>query len=114
MPFQLSNKPTFKYKVKVKQARDAGKLEEFEFTAEYKRLDQAAIKDVLALTSEQIFRKITEELWVGWVVGEIKALDGSNLEPSAEGRAAMLLEPGVPQALMNGWMDAVFFGPAKN
>src|SRR4051812_44388566 len=97
--FQLSNKPTFKFKVKVKQARDSGKLEEFEFSAEYKRLEQPGIKEVLALPADQVFKKVTEEIWIGWTVGDIKMPDGTNLEPSADGRAALLAEPGVPQAI---------------
>lgn len=120
--FQLSKAATFKYKIKIKQARDKGTIEEFEFTAEYRRLEQPAIKAVLELPAEKIFTKVIgggeipadQALWVGWVVGEIKTPDGSNLEPSADGRQALLLEPGAPQAIVNGWLEAVFYGPAKN
>jgi hypothetical protein len=112
--FQLLNAKTFRYKVKVKQARDTGGLQEFEFTAEYRRLLQPEIKAVLELGTTEVFRKVVDELWTGWVAGDIKQPDGSNLDPSTEGRAALMLEPGVPQAIVNGWLEAVFYGPAKN
>jgi hypothetical protein len=115
--FVLSKKETFRYLVKVRQARDSGKLEEFEFTAEFRRLDQAKVRELLAKGLAD--RKLLDEVWVGWSgVKTLVSRDGVEVEEempvTPTNREALLLEPGVEIALARAWLDAVVIGPAKN
>jgi hypothetical protein len=119
MAFVLSKKPTFKYAVKVKQARDSGKLEVFEFQREFKRLEQPRIRELAVKPPPD--RALLDEVWVGWA--GVKALvkqgeDGPEVEQdlpvTPENRELLLREPGVEAALVNAWLDAAIYGPAKN
>jgi hypothetical protein len=67
MAFVLSKAETFKYAVKVKQAAQSGRLETFEFLAEFKRRKEPEIKEIMRAGDA----KVIEE-WVGW--SGIKAL----------------------------------------
>jgi hypothetical protein len=73
----------------VKQARDTGKLQEFEFTAEFKpaRCSRRS-RPCSSSARPRSFKKVVDELWTGWVAGDIKQPDGSNLDPSRRSRRA--------------------------
>ena len=117
MPFVLSKKPTFRYAVRVKQARESGRLEIFEFMGEFKRLDQPAIREQMKTLKSD--RDLLDAVWVGW--SGVKCLverDGVQVEEdmpvTPQNREALLAEPGVEAALVNAWMEAAVLGPAKN
>ncbi len=117
MPFVLSKKKSFKYAVRVKQARESGRLEVFEFLGEFKRLDQPAIRALV--TAGKKDSEILEEVWLGW--SGIKApVEREGVEVEEElpvtpaNRAMLLAEPGVEAALVHAWMEAAVLGPTKN
>jgi hypothetical protein len=117
MPFVLSNKPSFKYTVKVKRPGDGGALEEFEFLGEYKRLPQPEIDELIKRPPADAV--LVERVFLGWsgvkTMVKVEGLDvEQDLQVTPDNRVALLAEPGARAAIVRAYLDAVLFGPAKN
>ena len=112
MPFVLSNKPTYRFKVVVKRPNDeSGGWDAFEFLGEFKRLAQTEID---ALFKEKLPEDLPllERVWIGW--SGVKTAEGTELEVNASNRTLLLAEPGVRTALLRAWLESAVTGPAKN
>ncbi len=117
MALVLSTKPTFKYKVKVKQPGEAGDLVILEFLGEFNRLPQPEI-DAL-MQKQQQDAELVDRVFVGWsgVKTMVKQDDKDveqDLAVTDDNRKALLAEPGVRSAIVRAFLDAMVFGPAKN
>ena len=122
--FVLSKKSTFHYLVKVRQPRESGKIEEFEFQGVFNRLPQDEIRKLMEAPPPD--RERLDKVWVGWVKGPtgIKTMakngDGPeeiqvDLEDTEANRLLLLdKEPGFEAGVVKAWMEAAVFGPAKN
>jgi hypothetical protein len=118
MPFVLAKKEQFKYAVRVKQPDDKGGLGIFEFTGVFKWLSQTEIQELLARGVPRD-RSLLNKVWIGWEGVKTKVKRESveveeDLPVTETNREALLAEQGVEAALINAWLDAVVFGPAKN
>ncbi len=111
MPFVLSDKSTFKFKVTVRRPSEAGGWEAFEFLGEFKRLPQPEIDALFSgeLPGDQA---LLERVFVGW--SGVKTPEGATLEVNDVNRTALLAEPGVRAALVKAWIEVAVTGPAKN
>jgi hypothetical protein len=117
MALVLSTRPTFKYKVKVKQPNDKGDLVAIEFLGEFTRLQQPEVDELLK--SPPGDQGIIDRVFVAWSgVKTIVKVEDKDVEQDLivtdDNRAALLAEPGVRAAIVRAYLDAVLFGPAKN
>jgi hypothetical protein len=112
MPFALSNKPTFNFRVVFRRPDEAGKWQAYDFRAVFKRLDAARVKELH--TAPPSDSDLLDEVWNGWVPADIKDTEGNNLEVTDVNRSALLAEPGMSAAIVQAWIEAVITGPVKN
>ena len=114
MPFTLTSKPTYRFKVTIRRpAGDgSGGWDSFEFLAEFRHLPQPDIDALFASPPEGGDRGVLDRVLVGW--SGVKQPDGTDLPADDVGRTALLAEPGVQRALVAAWIESVARGPAKN
>lgn len=82
------------------------------FTATLKLLPWARIDEIQADLAEGKLTaaQFAADILVGWPEGEVKHRDGKPRAPTAENRALLLAQPGVPQALILAFWRG--YGPA--
>lgn len=112
MPFKLSDKPTFRFRVEVKRPDEStGRWAAFDFVGEFRTRSrpeiEAMIKQGLGSDAELL---ATE--FVGWA--GVADADGKPLEVNDVNRTALLAAPGVQNAIVKAWLEASITGPAKN
>lgn len=126
MAFVLSNKTTFKFKVKVRRPGngETGDFEAFDFVGEFKRLPQAEV-DKLMRNPPVDTRLVADDVeadgnvFLGWSgVKHVVNVDGKDVEQellvTPTNRLALLAEAGVRTAIVLAYRDAVLLGPLKN
>lgn len=116
MPFVLSDKKTYRFKVTVHRPNDeTGKWDAFEFLAEFRRRSQPELKAMFlkrGLYEKGDRAEVVAGEFAGW--SDIKQPDGSNLEVNDANRTLLLAEPHVEKAIYDAWFESALTGPAKN
>lgn len=112
MPFVLSSKPSYWFKVTVKRPNDEkGNWDSFDFMGEFKRRSAPEIQEMVKKGLPADAELLGTE-FIGW--RDIKQPDGSVLEVNDSNRTALLAEPFVESAIVRAWLESAVMGPAKN
>lgn len=114
MPFVLSQKQSYTWPVKYRAPRGDGKTDEFEFTAEFRRVSQSRFVEML----QQIEAKnltdndLIDEVLIDW--NGIKGTDGQDFTYNDTNKQILLDLLGMPAAIVGAFFDSLRGAPRKN
>ena len=113
MAFVLDQSGTYSWPVTVEFPVDGGRFQKQTFDAEFKRLEQPRIKEVmLQINGDEIGdRELCEEVLVGW--SGIKDSKGDDVPFSMATRQMLLDIALVAGAVVRAWFDSLGKGKFK-
>lgn len=114
--FKIASKPTFKWPVKFKVIGDNGKYESVSFTAEFNRLNQTEIQDLLDKLKDESADyndvKLCREVMVGFE--GVQDEDGQTLDYDDTARDMVLDVPGAASNIARTFFEALGGAREKN
>jgi hypothetical protein len=116
--FKISKKPTFTWPVNAAVVGDKGQYTKVSFTAEFKRVTQAEIDELLErLRAEAEENKLTDraladELLVGFT--DVADEEGQPLEYSQTNKELLLNVPGIASVVAQTFFKAIGGAREKN
>lgn len=113
MAFVLKQSDSYAWPVTVEYPIDGGRFEKHTFDAQFKRLSQSRIEEIMsdAINGELKDVSVAGELLVGWS----GVTDGGEQIPYSEKTKAQLLDmPLVASSLVKAWMESLAGARKKN
>ncbi len=111
--FKLDQSQSYSWPVAVEFPISGGKFEKQTFDAEFKRLPQSRMKEVLSTETETIpDLEFSKEVLLGWK--GIQAADGSEIPFSESARDQLLDVPLVARAVVMAFLNSATGGKIKN
>lgn len=113
MAFVVKQSDAYFWPVQVEIPTDGGRFEKHTFDAEFKRLPQSRIEEIMqgVVSSTVTDRDVVTEVMVGWK----GVTDGSDEMVWSEKNRDLLLEiPLVGASIIKSWMESLSGGRKKN
>lgn len=113
MAFVLKQSDNYSWPVTIEYPIDGGRFEKHTFDAQFKRLSQSRIEEIMAEAVRGDLKdgEVAAELLVGWS----GIMDGSGEIPFSEKAKDMLLDmPLVSASLVKAWMESLAGAKRKN
>lgn len=103
--FRIDDSDSYKWPVTVEIPRDGGKFTKATFTAEFKRVGQARINEIVQQSRDEDDRDFLNEVFVGFE--DVEDADGSKLEYSETARGKLLDIPYVRVGLTKAFFESM-------
>lgn len=112
--FVLSQKTTYTWPVKYEYAKDDGRFEKTEFSAEFRRLPQSRLDEIHKQARDGTLEdeSLIDSVLIGW--SGIKTADGDEFTVNEGNRAILLDLPGMRAAIINAYAASIAGAPRKN
>lgn len=113
MAFVLKQSDNYSWPVTVEYPIDGGRFEKHTFDAQFKRLSQSRIEEIMsdAINGQLKDVEVASELLVGWA----GVTDGNEQIPYSEKTKAEVLNmPLVASSLVKAWMESLAGARKKN